>query len=114
STSFSYPLFERFQAAGAGRVELMVVGYQAQRRAAFHDAPDREDRVHPQYVSGNFFGTLGIVPAHGRVLTPSDDRRASPARVAVLSHAFWTRRFGGDPSVIGQVFTLEREVQYEI
>ena len=114
STSFSYPLFERFQAAGAGRVELMVVGYQAQRRAAFHDAPDREDRVHPQYVSGNFFGTLGIVPAHGRVLTPADDRRASPGRVAVLSHAFWARRFGGDPSVIGQVFTLEREVQYEI
>ena len=98
-SSFSYPLFERFQAASAGRVELVVAGYQARRRAVFHDAPDREDRLYPQHVSGNFFSTLGIVPAHGRVLTAADDRREAPARVAVLSHAFWKRRFGGDPSV---------------
>ena len=54
------------------------------------------------------------MPAHGRVLTAADDRREAPARVAVLSHAFWKRRFGGDPSVIGRVFTLDREFQYQI
>lgn len=113
-SSFSYPLFERFRPAGGGRVELMVVGYQALRRVVFRDAPGGEERVHPQYVSGNFFGSLGIVPAHGRVLTVADDRREAPARVAVLSHAFWKRRFGGDLSVLGRVFTLEREFQYEI
>ena len=113
-SSFSYPLFERFQAASAGRVELMLAGYQAMRRVVFRDAPGREERVHPQHVSGNFFGSLGIVPAHGRVLTVADDRREAPARVAVLSHAFWKRRFGGDPSVLGRVFTLEREFQYQI
>jgi hypothetical protein len=114
SSSFSYPLFERFQAASVGRVDLVVAGYQARRRAVFPDAPDREDRLIPQHVSGNFFSTLGIVPAYGRVLTAADDRRETPARVAVLSHAFWKRRFGGDPSVIGSVFTLDREFQYEI
>ena len=51
-SSFSYPLFERFQAASAGQVELVVAGYQAVRRVVFHDALGREERVHPQYVSG--------------------------------------------------------------
>jgi predicted permease len=114
SISFSYPLFERFLTASAGRVDLVLVGYQAQRRAVFHDAPGRDDRVHPQYVSGNFFATLSVAPARGRVLTAADDRREAPARAAVLSHAFWQRRFGGDPSVVGRVFTLDREFQYEI
>ena len=58
--------------------------------------------------------SLGVVPAHGRGLTSADDRREAPARVAVLSHTFWKRRFGGDPAVLGRVFTLEREFQYEI
>jgi hypothetical protein len=114
SISFSYPLFERFLTASAGRVDLVLVGYQAQRRAVFHDAPGRDDRIYPQYVSGNFFATLGIAPVRGRVLTAADDRREAPARVAVLSHAFWQRRFGGDPSIVGRVFTLDREFQYEI
>jgi len=59
SISFSCPLFERFLTASAGRVDFVLVGYQAQRRAVFHDPPGREDRVYPQYVSGNFFATLG-------------------------------------------------------
>lgn len=107
-TSFNYPLFERLQAAAGNRAELSVVGYQSQQRASFHDTPGREDRVRPQFVSGNFFGLLGVGPALGRVLAVSDDLPAASGRVAVLSHAFWERRFAGDPSVVGREFTLER------
>jgi predicted permease len=56
-------------------------------------------------VSGNFFSLLGAVPEAGRLFTmPDDDAGAAP--VVVLSHAFWTRRFGADRSIIGTQVTL--------
>jgi predicted permease len=56
-------------------------------------------------VSGDYYGTLGIGPALGRLLTPADDR-AGHAAVAVISHGYWQRRFGGDGSVVGTTITL--------
>lgn len=56
-------------------------------------------------VSGNFFNTLRVPIAIGRPLTEDDDR-ASAEPVAVISHAFWMRRFGGDSSVVGQSFRM--------
>jgi len=55
-------------------------------------------------VSGDLFDLLGTPPLLGRTLLPADE--AAAARVAVLSHRLWQRRFGGDPSVIGQSITL--------
>ena len=51
---------------------------------------------------------LGVTPALGRVIVPSDDNLAGGRAVAVLSHSFWSSRFGRDPHVVGRVFTLER------
>lgn len=48
-------------------------------------------------VSGNYFGTLGVAPAAGRLIADADDRRGC-VPVAVLSHAFWQTRFGGAPA----------------
>jgi putative ABC transport system permease protein len=56
-------------------------------------------------VSGNFFDLLGSAPAMGRMLSMADDD-ASAARVVVLSHAFWERRFGSDSSIVGRQLTL--------
>ena len=57
-------------------------------------------------VSGNFFSLLGASPAAvGRLFSPADDDAAA-APVVVLSHAFWTRRFGSDRLVIGKTVTL--------
>ena len=53
-------------------------------------------------VSGRYFSTLGLRPAVGRLLGPQDDRDRDPARVAVLDHATWRTRFGGDPGVVGR------------
>ncbi|HLB45054.1 MAG TPA: ABC transporter permease, partial [Candidatus Limnocylindrales bacterium] len=52
-------------------------------------------------VSGSYFTTLRIAPALGRLLGPDDDRTEGAHTVAVLSHAYWTRRFGADRSVVG-------------
>jgi predicted permease len=52
-------------------------------------------------VAGNYFDTLGLRPAAGRLLRAEDDRRADPAPVAVLGHSAWSAMFGGSPEAIG-------------
>jgi predicted permease len=57
------------------------------------------------WVSGEFFDTLGLTPAAGRLLSPADDRPGCALR-AVLGHGMWRRAYGGDPSAIGRTMTL--------
>jgi predicted permease len=52
-------------------------------------------------VAGNYFDTLGLRPAAGRLLSAGDDRRADPAPVVVLGHSAWWAMFGGSPEAIG-------------
>ena len=59
-------------------------------------------------VEPNFFTVLGARPLVGRALT-ADDGAAGPARVAVVSHGFWQRFFGGDPAVVGRSLDLDAE-----
>ena len=56
------------------------------------------------YVTGDYYPTLGLVPSLGRLLGPADDRPGEA--VAVLNHAYWQRRFGGDAGVLGAIVTL--------
>ena len=60
-------------------------------------------------ATGGMYETLGLRPAAGRLLTPSDSGRsaADAQPVAVLSYPAWQRRFGGDPSAIGQTVRIE-------
>ena len=56
-------------------------------------------------VTGNFFSVLGIRPAAGRLLSPSDDDRSAPPAV-VLNYEYWQKALGGSPSAIGKVVKL--------
>jgi putative ABC transport system permease protein len=58
------------------------------------------------WVSGDFFRTLGLKPAAGRLLSNDDDRRGCDAR-AVLSYGFWQSRYGGSGSAIGSTIPLD-------
>ncbi|HJQ68250.1 MAG TPA: ABC transporter permease [Blastocatellia bacterium] len=58
------------------------------------------------YVSGDFFNTLGLQPALGRLITATDDQRGCAEPGLVISHEFWRREYGGDPNVIGRKLTL--------
>ncbi|HEU4933871.1 MAG TPA: ABC transporter permease [Pyrinomonadaceae bacterium] len=60
--------------------------------------------VWAEMASGNYFDVLGVPAAFGRTFVPDEERNA--ARVAVLSHSLWQRRFGGDVSVIGKQILL--------
>lgn len=55
------------------------------------------------WVSGNFFDTLGVAPAIGRLIGPADDVTGCGGGVAVISYALWQSQFGGRPDVIGQL-----------
>ena len=59
-----------------------------------------------QFVSGNFFRTLGIVAHAGRTIEPDDDRGPAYTPVAVLSYRFWQRNYGADPLVTRQTLRL--------
>lgn len=68
-------------------------------------------RVDVGIVTANYFETLGVETVLGRNLGRGDDIAGD--RVAVLSHAAWTRRFGADPSVVGQSVRLG-DLPYQI
>jgi predicted permease len=58
------------------------------------------------FVTGGFFRVLGVPAQHGRVLGYEDDPIGAPD-VVVLASSLWTRRFGGDASVVGRTLTVD-------
>jgi putative ABC transport system permease protein len=60
------------------------------------------DRLIATAVSGNYFSTLRLDPAAGRLILPSDGALGGTQPIAVLSHSYWSRRFGASPAVVGR------------
>ena len=67
-----------------------------------------EPTTNAHLVTGEYFPLLRLRPALGRLFDESDDRVPMGHPVAVLSHAYWQRRFGSDPAVVGRTITLGR------
>jgi putative ABC transport system permease protein len=63
---------------------------------------NQPEAVSAELVSGNYFDVLGVQPALGRLLLPSDNRVKDGSPVVVLSFGYWQRRFGADPRVLNQ------------
>lgn len=72
------------------------------------DGAERPERVWGALVSENFFSLLGVRPTLGRSFTRDEGRMPGSHPVVVISHRLWQRRFGGDPSVIGQQLLLNQ------
>src|SRR5688572_9371269 len=64
------------------------------------------ERIGGALVSANLFSLLGVPALLGRSLTPEDDRIGAD-RVAMVSHGFWQRGFGGDPRIVGTQLMLD-------
>jgi predicted permease len=64
------------------------------------------EQVFGEIVTGNYFDVLGIQPAIGRFFLAGEDKIPGAAPVVVMGHGLWQRRFGGDPSLVGKVITL--------
>ena len=63
------------------------------------------ERVLGEEISANYFQTLGVAPALGRVFFP-DENTSGRDRVVIISHALWQSRFGGTPDVLGKSVRL--------
>lgn len=65
--------------------------------------------IQVQVVAGNYFDVLGVKPAVGRTFLPEEDATLGSHPVTVLSYGFWQRQFGGNPAIVGQDVTLNRQ-----
>ena len=102
--SLSYPDFEDFRQRRPASVDDLIVYTMAPMNMRVDNGEPQ--RVFAEMVSGNYFEALGTrVPLGAR---SSRKRARCPGRfpVTVISHKFWLRRFGGDPSIVGRTITL--------
>ena len=104
---FSYPLFERLKADLPEFDEL--TGFQAggaRLSVRRQDVETTARSLRSEYVTGNYFSTLGVGAFGGRVFTPDDDKPAAPP-VVVVSHHAWQTTYGSDRSLVGATFVIE-------
>jgi predicted permease len=104
---FSYPLFERLKQETPEFEQ--VAGFQAGQSRVSVRREGAETAARPlrsEYVTGNYFSTLGIGAFGGRVISPADDNPGS-APVAVLSYHSWQTNYGGEKSAVGSTFLIE-------
>ncbi len=105
---FSYPMYRDLRDATSMNPPVLDGIIARTNRTVTVADPHGGDAeaVEAEIVSGNFFDVLGVTPAAGRLLTQQDDVNKGGHPVVVLSYAFWTRRFGGDPGVVGQTLRI--------
>jgi predicted permease len=103
-TVFSYTAYREFAVEGAAVADAIAAS-SVRRDALVIDGPP--ESVDYKWVSGNYFTILRVHAEAGRTLLQSDDERLQGQPVAVISDAYWTRRFGRDPSVVGRSFRFK-------
>jgi predicted permease len=106
SESFSYPMYTDLRdhnnvfAGLAAKANFPVsVAFRGQT-----------ERASAEIVSGNYFDTLEVRPALGRLLLPSDTAIEGSNPVVVLGHGYWKKHFGGDPSVLNQSLLVNNQL----
>ena len=99
---FANPLWEEVR-----NHQSVFSGVFAWNSTRFNLAPGGAvNEANGMFVSGDYFSTLGVRPATGRLLSEPDDRRGC-AGAAVLSYGFWQEHFGGAPSAVGSTIALD-------
>jgi predicted permease len=101
-SSFSYPMYMELRAANRTMSDLFAcapLGF-------VNVVVNGQGEIANGFVSsGNYYQTLGVTARLGRTILPDDDRPTA-APVAVISHAYWMRRFGGAATVVGTAATV--------
>lgn len=102
--NFSWPEFKEIRAQ-SGRSFSDVFAY-AISIDGFAVAGQQPQRIMTSYVSGNFFDGLGLKPAAGRLLLPSEGEVPGRDSVIVLDHDYWKEKFNSDSDVVGRPVTI--------
>jgi predicted permease len=67
----------------------------------------KADRIVTNFVTGNFFSVLGLKPAAGRLILPSEGSIAGADPVVVLSYEYWKDHLGGNAAIIGKKVSFD-------
>ena len=102
---FSYDLFQHLKNSAPEFEQLAAVqagqwGWTVRRG----NAPAKS--LHGEFVSGNYFSTLGLGPYAGRVLNDNDDT-PSAAPATVISYQAWQGEYAADPSIVGSTIFIQ-------
>ena len=100
----SFPDVEDYRAA-AGDVFEDIAGYSV-GFVGIATRGGRPQRVLVTWITGNYFPLLDVTPALGRLIRPDEGGRGRADAVVVLGYSTWQRRFGGDPSVVGRIVSV--------
>ena len=98
-SNFSYPLYQALRSAAPSGVNIFAFAFL--RGVSVAVGSDPALLTGGALVDGQYFSGLKAPMALGRPIGSGDDRPGAPI-VAVLSHAFWMRAFGGDPKCVGR------------
>ena len=99
SRIFPFQSYQRLQEVSAPVLSSLFAHKQARRlNVLIRGQAELSDA---EYVTGNFFGGLGVTPLAGRLIAMDDDRIGAPG-VAVVSHGYGERRFGSAMNAVGQ------------
>jgi len=101
---FPFPAFERLQMASSS-VLSHIFAYQPAGRVNVLIRGEAEQAV-GEYVTGDYFRGLSVLPAAGRMIATDDDRIGASA-VAVISMGYSQRRFGGAAGAVGQSMLID-------
>ncbi len=99
---FSYPLYKGLS-KDTSVFDGVIARFAFPASIATHGQTDRGSG---ELVTGNYFEVLGVRPALGRLLSPSDDDVQGAHPVLVLSHGYWTQHFGGDAGVLNRTILV--------
>ena len=103
----SYALFERLKAETPEFEEVTAFQAGGARVSVRRQDVDTTPRpLRSEYVTGNYFSTLGVNAFAGRVFSVADDTPAAPPAI-VLSYHAWQGTYGGDPAIVGATFVIE-------
>jgi len=97
--TFPHHIYQQFRSSNSTLVDLLASAPVGQLNIIYNGQAEVGSGL---LASGNYFDMLGVRARLGRTFTPADDRvEATP--VAVLSHGYWMRRFGGDRDIVGKI-----------
>jgi predicted permease len=96
--SFSYPDYADFRDQSDSFSDIFFYHVTLSSVAV----GNRSDHCLISRVSSNYFSALGIRPAAGRLILPSEGRAPGADPIIVLSDSYWRKRFAADPNIIGQ------------
>src|SRR5271165_4712089 len=101
---FSYPMYRDLRNMNHS-LEAVIASDQQNVAVQWNNKPDMASC---ELVSGNYFEALGVRPALGRLILPSDEAQNSNL-VVVLSFNYWKTHFGSDPSVINRTVQINSQ-----